>query len=79
MLDIHGTGLEYIWKEVEKISNISSEDTKETLTYNLPNMTNDEHNTIIGRKFNWKPLYGELGERRIPIYFIDRRFIFNNN
>lgn len=54
---------------MDKISNISSEDTEEELIYNMPNMNNNEHISINGRKFNWTNLYGELGERRIYIYF----------
>lgn len=65
LLALLGTGLEYIWKEVEKISNISSKDTEETLIYNMPNMTSGEHYSIHGRKFNWSKLYGKLGKRRI--------------
>ena len=45
-----GTGLEYIWEEVNKISNIQSEETEETLIYNLPNMTEDEHYTVERKK-----------------------------
>ena len=48
---IHGTGVPYIWQEVDKISNISSENTKET------------SGNII--KFNWEPVYGKLEKRRI--------------
>lgn len=64
-LDTLGTGLEYIWEEADKISNISSEDTEETLMYNLPDIDKDKNYTVIRRKFNWTPLYGKLGERRI--------------
>lgn len=65
LLAIHGTGLNYIWKELNKISNISSEDTEETLIYNLSNMTSNKQYTVNGRKFDWTSLYGELEERRI--------------
>ena len=59
-----GTGTEYIWKELDKISDISSESTEETLTYNLPNIKEGEDYYLIdGRKFNWTKLYGTLGER----------------
>ena len=59
-----GTGAEYIWKELDKISDISSESTEETLTYNLPNIKEGEDYYLIdGRKFNWTKLYGTLGER----------------
>lgn len=50
-----GTGEEYIWKEVSRISNISSENTEESLF----NTTEDD--LTIVRKFNWTNLYGNLG------------------
>lgn len=65
LLDILGTGVNYIWKELNKISNINSEDTEEILSYNLPNNNENSNNLVIGRKFNWTKLYGELQERRI--------------
>lgn len=52
-----GTGLEYIWKEVVKRSNISSEDT-------VLSSTNNKEDTI-GRKYDWTNLYGELEERKV--------------
>ena len=55
-LDILGTGSEYIVKEVEKISNISSE---KTVT-----IQNIDNSTII-KTFDWSILYGKLGERKI--------------
>lgn len=67
--DLLGTGLEYIWEEVKRISNISSKDTEETLIYNMPNMAEDKQITVNGRKFNWSKLYGKLEKRRISIYF----------
>ena len=63
LLDILGTGSEYLWEELNKISDVSSEDTGEILNYNLTNMHTDENNTIIGRKFDWTSIYGELSER----------------
>lgn len=57
--------MEYIWKEVNKISNFSNENTEETLAYNLPNMTEKENYLVVGRKFNWIKLYGKLEKRRI--------------
>lgn len=45
-----GTGLEYIWEEVPKISNIESKDTEETLIYNLPNMNEDNHYAVERKK-----------------------------
>ena len=65
LLDILGTGVNYIWKELNKISNINSENTEEILSYNLPNNNENSNNLVIGRKFNWTKLYGELQERRI--------------
>ena len=64
MLDILGTGAEYIWKELDKVSNISSESTEEPLN-NLPEINEEENYLIEGRKFNWIKLYGTLSERRI--------------
>lgn len=64
-LDLLGTGLEYIWQEVNKISDISSESTEENLIYNLPNMNENEKFLVEGRKFNWTKLYGKLNKRRI--------------
>lgn len=57
--------MEYIWQEVDKISDISSKDTEETLIYNMPNMTDNVKYNVIGRKFNWTNLYGKLDQRRI--------------
>ena len=51
--DFHGTGLEYIWKEVPKVSNIESEDTAFS--------KNVDENTII-KKYDWTSLYGTLEE-----------------
>lgn len=64
-----GTGPEYIWEKVERISNISSKDTEEESIYNMPNMTSGKENSLNGRKFNWEKLYGKLEKRRIPICF----------
>ena len=64
LLDILGTGAEYIWKELDKVSNISSESTEEPLN-NLPEINEEENYLIEGRKFNWTKLYGTLSERRI--------------
>lgn len=44
-----GTGTQYIWEEVDKISNIQSKDTEEILACNLPNITEDE-NYLVERK-----------------------------
>ena len=63
LLDILGTGTEYIWKEVDKISDISSESTEETLIYNLPSISEGEDYFINeARKFDWSKLYGTLSE-----------------
>ena len=61
-----GTGLEYIWEEMEKNSDTKIEDTMEDLVYNLPNMTENEHYTVIGKQIDWTDIYGELtdGEYR---------------
>lgn len=60
-----GTGTEYIWEEVHKISDISSENTEETITYNFQNMNEDINALVETRKFNWTKLYGKLYERKI--------------
>lgn len=60
-----GTGVQYVWKELEKISDVSCESTVESLIYNLPYANKDNQYSVIGRKFNWISLYGELKERRI--------------
>ena len=66
LLDILGTGTEYIWEEIEKNPNIAVEETIETLTYNLSDMTEIKDDVINSSwKFNWSELYGELGERRV--------------
>ncbi len=41
---------------------MESEDTAEPLTYNLPNMTENNNYTVVGWKFDWTELYGELDE-----------------
>lgn len=70
-----GTGLEYIWKELEPISELSSEETEvEAFSYK---MTNTEE-TVIGRKFDWTSLYGKLEERNLSIHFNGRGFTFNS-
>ena len=67
LLDLRGTGLEYIWEEVQK-SNIGKESTIEPLIYNLPEITEN-----IGSKINWSNLYGELGERKISTGITESR------
>lgn len=46
-----GPGTEYIYEELSKISNVSSEDTQEIKT-----LSDD----CIEKEFNWEPLYGKL-------------------
>lgn len=60
-----GTGVEYIWQELEKISNISSKDTVEVLKDNLMSMPIN----TIAKKYDWTSIYGELEERRISNCF----------
>lgn len=55
--DLLGTGLEYIWEEVPKLSNIPSE--------NTGLVTENNKEKIIKKKYDWINLYGKLGERRI--------------
>ncbi len=50
-----GTGLEYSYEDLEKISDISTENTIETI----------ENNQIVEKRIDWTTLYGELGERKI--------------
>ena len=64
-----GTGLEYIWEEMEKKSNAKIEDTIKDLTYNLPNMTENEHYTVIGKQIDWTEIYGELADGEYRLMF----------
>ena len=64
-----GTGLEYIWEEMEKKSNANIEDTIKDLTYNLPNMTENEHYTVIGKQIDWTEIYGELADGEYRLMF----------
>ena len=64
-----GTGLEYIWEEMEKKSNSNIEDTIKDLTYNLPNMTENEHYTVIGKQIDWTEIYGELADGEYRLMF----------
>ncbi len=61
-LHILGTGAEYIWEELEKISDVSKNNTIEELVYDLPNTTDEESIKTSGRRINWEPLYGELSQ-----------------
>ena len=67
-IHIFGTGSEYFLEEVGKISDVPSKDTAELLTYNLPMMTENEDYKVIGWKFDWSQLYGELSKRKIYIF-----------
>lgn len=69
VLGYTGTGLEYIWKEMEKKADVNIEDTIEDLVFNLPNMTEYEHYTLIGKKINWTNLYGELTDGKYRLTF----------
>lgn len=66
-----GTGLEYIWEEVEKNSDIPPQD---TITI-LSNKTEESY-LVEGRKIDWTPIYGELpsGEYKL-IFPIEEDFI----
>ena len=54
-----GTGIEYIWKELEKKSEIPSENTVEVLKDNLASIPIN----TVAKKINWLPIYGELDKR----------------
>lgn len=64
-----GTGSEYIWEEVEKISDVESKNTVEDLSYNNPNKIENEYYTAIGKKCDWTKLYGELTEGEYEFVF----------
>lgn len=57
-----GAGSEYIDKELNKISNISSENTQETITVS---------NSCIEKKFNFESLYGKLDSGRYTFILAD--------
>lgn len=61
LLDLAGTGFEYDWNEVPKLSNIAKEST-------VTRLAGSNKNTLK-REFNWSNLYGELtqGEYRFVI------------
>lgn len=52
LLDLVGTGFEYDWDEVPKLSNIAKEST-------VTRLAGSNKNTLK-REFNWNNLYGEL-------------------
>ena len=83
-----GTGAEYIWQEVTKISNKSCESSVEDLIYNLPNIHEGEHYSIVGKKIDWSNIYGEStpGEYQFSYYtytpnmfFINVKFTIDSN
>lgn len=59
-----GTGLEYIWEEVEKNSDIPPKDTIITLS----NKTEEAY-LVEGRKIDWTSLYGELPTGEYKLVF----------
>ncbi len=63
-----GTGSEYIWEEVQKVSNITSQDTAESYVYNLPNIVEGEHYVAQGWKLDYSKLYGKLSEGKYYFY-----------
>lgn len=58
-----GTGAEYIWEEIDKISDILYEDTED-----IKSNTSKE---LIDRKFDWTQLYGNLESGKYKFYLID--------
>lgn len=67
-----GTGLEYIWEELEQKQNVNLKNTIEDLIYNLPDTKEDENVGIIGKKIDWTSVYGSLDDGKY-------RFIFSNS
>lgn len=65
-----GTGLEFIWEEVKKISDVPPKDTITTLS----NKTEEAY-LVEGRKIDWTSLYGELptGEYKL-VFHIEEDF-----
>lgn len=59
-----GTGLEYIWEEVKKISDVPPKDTITTLS----NKTEEAY-LVEGRKIDWTPIYGELPTGEYKLVF----------
>ena len=69
---------EYISKEVDKISNISCEETEENVVYNLQNIQVGENYKVIGKKFNWEKLYGTLEKGEYGFtYIVNNGFLVN--
>lgn len=67
-----GTGLEYIWEEVDKVSNLSWEETQ------VETSQNNQEAVAFERKIDWTSLYGNLEERNISIHFNGRGFAFDS-
>lgn len=66
-----GTGLEYIWEELEKNEKTDIKDTIEELRYNLPNMDSEYAYIIVGKKIDWTKVYGALEDGKYRIVFAD--------
>lgn len=67
--DLLGTGLEYIWEELAKLKNISSEDTVFT---SIDNKENE-----IKKKCDWTNLYGKLEEGEYEFILSASDFLIN--
>ena len=67
-----GTGLEYIWEEVDKVSNLSWEETQ------VETSQNNQEAVAFERKIDWTSLYGNLEERNISIHFNGGGFAFDS-
>lgn len=57
-----GTGIEYDYIELDKISDIKIEDTIEELHYNIRKNDGSETIPAIGKKIDWSQFYGKLDE-----------------
>ncbi|MBR1540510.1 MAG: hypothetical protein IJ629_05035 [Clostridia bacterium] len=55
MHQLCGTGPEYIYEDLETISEVSSQSTVESI----------EGNQMIEKRIDWTPLYGSLEERKL--------------
>lgn len=61
-----GSGMEYTWKELPKISKLPSKDTvEEVIIDKLENISEDDRKSVMGIRADWVKIYGELEERRI--------------
>ena len=54
---------------MEKNPDVNIEDTIEDLVFNLPNMTEYEHYTVIGKKIDWTNLYRKLTDGKYRLTF----------